>query len=109
VAHLIGQRTADRIMSDYRTALTSLDPRYVEARRFLLDALIALAPHGRAFIVAGAQAVYLRTGATDFAIAPYTTDSDLALNPLLLGDDPALEQAMTNAGFVTRTPRTSFA
>ena len=86
-------------MSDYKTASTSFDPRYIEARRVLLDALMALAPHGRAFIVAGAQAVYLRTGDTDFAIAPYTTDGDLALNPLLLGDDPALEQAMTNAGF----------
>jgi len=27
----------------------------------LLDVLLALAPHGPAFIVAGAQAVYLRT------------------------------------------------
>lgn len=76
-----------------------LDPRYVAARRVLLDALIALAPHGKAFIVAGAQAVYLRTGLNDLAIAPFTTDGDLALDPTLLGDDPELETTMRNAGF----------
>jgi hypothetical protein len=76
-----------------------LDPRYVEARRVLLDALEALAPHGKAFIVAGAQAVYLRTGNADIAIAPYTTDGDLALDPCLLGEDPELEAAMDGAGF----------
>lgn len=76
-----------------------LDPRYVAARRVLLDALVALAPHGKAFIVAGAQAVYLRTGLNDIAIAPYTTDGDLALDPTLLGDDPELEATMRGAGF----------
>jgi hypothetical protein len=76
-----------------------LDPRYVEARRVLLDALIALAPHGAAVIVAGAQAIYLRTGDADFAIAPFTVDSDFAINPSLLGDDPQLEAAMRGAGF----------
>jgi hypothetical protein len=79
------------------------DPRplYVEARRVLLDALTALAPHGGAVIVAGAQAIYLRTGeaAFDFAIAAFTLDSDLALNPSLLGDDPNLEAAMRGAHF----------
>lgn len=76
-----------------------LDPRYVAARRVLLDALIALAPHGKACIVAGAQAVSLRTGLNDIAIAPYTTDGDLARGPTLLGDDPELEATMRNAGF----------
>ena len=76
-----------------------LDPRYVQARRVLLDALFALAPHGAAVIVAGAQAIYLRTGDADFAIAPFTVDSDFAINPSLLGDDPQLEAAMRGAGF----------
>ena len=40
----------------------SVDPRYVAARRVLLDALDALASQRRAVVVAGAQAVYLRTG-----------------------------------------------
>jgi hypothetical protein len=76
-----------------------IDPRYVEARRVLLDALIALAPHGVSIILAGAQAVYLRTGAADIAVAPYTTDGDLALDPSHLAAEPTLEAAMTDAGF----------
>jgi hypothetical protein len=86
------------------------DPEYVEARRVLLDALTALAPHGRAVILVGAQAIYLHIGDADIAagphtidadlaIAPYTTDGDLTLDPTLLGQDPALEEAMTAAGF----------
>ncbi len=57
------------------------EAEYVAARKVLLDALMALAPHGRAIIVAGAQAVYLRTGSADLAVAPFTTDGDLALDP----------------------------
>jgi hypothetical protein len=76
-----------------------LDARYVAARRVLLDALAALAPHGDAVILAGAQAVYLHTGAAELAIAPYTTDGDLVLNPLLLDDAPELEAGMSAAGF----------
>ncbi|MFZ2114246.1 MAG: hypothetical protein WAU77_11040 [Solirubrobacteraceae bacterium] len=75
------------------------DPIYVEARRVLLDALTALAPQGAAVIVAGAQAVYLRTGEADIAVAPYTTDGDLTLDPSLLMDEPALETVMRGAGF----------
>jgi hypothetical protein len=86
-------------VSDDTTDGLALDPRYVAARRVLLDALFALAPHGKAFVVAGAQAVYLRTGLNDIAIAPYTTDGDLALDPTLLGDDPELEATMRQAGF----------
>lgn len=74
-------------------------PEYVQARRVLLDAIEVLAPHRRAIVVAGAQAVYLRTGAGEVAIAPYTTDGDLALDPSLLGDEPDLERVMTDAGF----------
>jgi hypothetical protein len=76
-----------------------LDPRYVAARRVLLDALTALAPHGDAVILAGAQAVYLHTGTADLAVAPYTTDGDLVLDPRHLGDAPELEAGMTAAGF----------
>ncbi len=80
------------------------DPLYVAARRVLLDALVTLAPHGKAVIVVGAQAVYLRTGLTDIAIAPYTTDADLALDPSLLGDEPELEASMQEAGFHLASP-----
>lgn len=81
-----------------------LDRIYVAARRVLLDALVALAAHDRAVIVAGAQAIYLRTGSADLTItvAPYTTDGDLALDPRNLGDDPQLEAAMRKANFDLR-------
>jgi hypothetical protein len=85
--------------------MADFDARYVAARGVLLDALFALAPHGKAAIVVGAQAVYLRTGEANLAIAPYTTDADLAINPSLLGDDPRLSQAMLDANFtLTRRP-----
>lgn len=80
---------------------TPIDPRYIAARRVLLDALTALAPHAEAVIVAGAQAIYLRTGGGDVAtaVAPFTTDGDLALDPGRLQDDPELEALMSHAGF----------
>ncbi len=81
-------------MADRRPA-----PIYVAARRVLLDALEALEPQIEAVIVVGAQAVYLRTGETEMAIAPYTTDGDLALDPALVGEEPRLEGLMRGAGF----------
>ncbi|MDQ6839125.1 MAG: hypothetical protein M3137_12550 [Actinomycetota bacterium] len=85
---------------------SELDPRYVAARGVLLDALTSLAPHGKAVIVVGAQAVYLRTGGGDVAItiAPYTTDGDLAIDPTLLDDEPGLEESMAHAGFQLDSP-----
>lgn len=76
-------------------------PEYVAARRVLLDALTALAPHRDAIVVAGAQAIYLHTGDADLdaTIAAFTTDGDLAVNPSLLGDEPQLETIMRGAGF----------
>jgi hypothetical protein len=84
----------------------ALDPLYVAARRVLLDVLTLLAPYGNAVIVVGAQAVYLRTGDGDVGvtIAPYTTDSDLALNPALLAHEPELEALMGDAGFTAEHP-----
>jgi hypothetical protein len=90
-------------VSDSRGDVSGFDPRYVESRRVLLDALFALQAHGSAIIVAGAQAIYLRTGASDMSVAPYTTDSDLAIDPALLGDDPELEPTMEDAGFTLKT------
>ncbi|HEV7774777.1 MAG TPA: hypothetical protein VGO48_15960 [Conexibacter sp.] len=78
----------------------SIDPRYVAARRVLMDALVALAPQGPAVIVVGAQAVYLRAGDADLTVAPYTTDGDLAIDPSRLEEIPQLAQAMGEAGFV---------
>lgn len=79
--------------------MSAVDPRYVAARRVLLDALLALAPHADALVIAGAQAVYLHSGDGDLAVAPFTTDADLAVDPEQLAADPLIEAAMTAAGF----------
>lgn len=72
---------------------------YVDDRRVLLDALTALEPHLDAFVLIGAQAVYLRTVDRIPGYQPYTTDADLAFDPERLADLPLLADAMTNAGF----------
>lgn len=79
--------------------MSGVDPRYVAARRVLLDALQALELHAPALVIAGAQAVYLHTGDGDLAVAPYTTDADLAVDPDQLAGDPLIEAAMNGAGF----------
>lgn len=76
------------------------------ARTALLDALEALQEHRNAVILVGAQAVYQHTGAAKVALAEFTTDGDLAIDPDLLGTDPLIEDAMVAAGF-TPDPRES--
>lgn len=71
----------------------------VRARCVLLDALEALDEHKNAVIVIGAQAVYLRTGGIRVALAEATKDSDVAIDPRVLADEPLLETAMKKAGF----------
>lgn len=72
----------------------------VPARRALLDALEALAEHRDAVVLVGAQAIYLYTGDAPIALAESTKDSDLAIHPRKLGDEPLLQDAMNKAGFV---------
>lgn len=76
------------------------------ARTGLLDALEALESHVDALVIVGAQAVYLHTGATEIALAEFTTDGDVAIDPDLLSSDPLIEEAMRAAGF-TPDPRSS--
>ena len=64
------------------------DDLFVRSRAALLDAIEALHEHRKSVIVIGAQAVYLRTAATQVAIAEATKDSDLAIDPRSLSDDP---------------------
>jgi hypothetical protein len=80
-----------------------VDELYVMARRVLLDALEALGAHRDAIILVGAQAVYLRVGEADLAVAPYTTDGDLAIDPSALGRIPPLERELIAAGFMPKT------
>ncbi len=77
-----------------------IDPQYIQARRVLLDALKALEAQRNAIILVGAQAIYLHVGDADLAVAPFTTDADLALDPMGLKPDPKLAEAMRGAGFV---------
>ena len=76
------------------------DPLYVAARGVLLDALGAVREHLDAVVLVGAQAVYIHAGEAELAIAPYTTDGDLAIDPARLRSAPLLENALTAAGFV---------
>lgn len=69
------------------------------ARTALLDALAALESHLDALVIIGAQAVYLHTGTTEIALAEFTTDGDVAVDPDLLSSDPLVEDAMSAAGF----------
>ncbi len=71
----------------------------VAARAALLDALDALVGQRDALVLIGAQAIYLHTGAAPVALAEATKDSDLAVDPRALSDDPLLDDAMTRAGF----------
>jgi hypothetical protein len=73
---------------------------YVAARRVLLDALEALGPQRRSVILVGAQAIYLRYGQGDLAVAPMTTDADLAMHVDWVQDEPELYAAMHAAGFL---------
>ena len=80
-----------------------MDELYVLARRVLLDALEALGDHRDAVVLVGAQAVYLRVGEADLAVAPFTTDGDPAIDPAVLAEVPPLEQALLEAGFFPKT------
>ncbi|MBU4556802.1 MAG: hypothetical protein KJ747_08030 [Actinobacteria bacterium] len=72
---------------------------YIVARRALLDALEALEGHKDALVLVGAQAIYLHTGAAQFAVAEFTTDGDVAIDPRLLSGDPEIASAMRKAKF----------
>lgn len=71
----------------------------VNARSVLLDALEALSEQQDALILVGAQAIYLHTGAAPVALAETTKDSDIAVDPRALIEDPLIESAMKQAGF----------
>ena len=75
------------------------DPRYVVARSVLLDALEALGAQREAVVVVGAQAIYMHTGALELAVAEFTTDGDLTIDPALLHELPEIESAMLAARF----------
>lgn len=75
------------------------EPLYVAARGVLLDALDGLGEQREAMILAGAQAIYIHTGAADLAVAEFTTDGDLVVVPDQLKVQPRLSEAMERAQF----------
>ena len=80
---------------------TVADANYLRARSGLLDALARLGPLREAAVLVGAQAVYeyVRDQAGDFGVPPFTLDTDLALIPELLVEDPQIVDAMGSAGY----------
>lgn len=76
-----------------------IEPLYVAARGVLLDALDALGEQREALILAGAQAIYIHTGAADVAVAEFTSDADLVVVPDQLKAHPRLSDAMERAQF----------
>ena len=80
---------------------TPTDANYIRARAGLLDALAALGPLREAVVLVGAQAIYehTRDHAGDYPVSPFTFDSDLALVPELLVQNPMIIDAMENAGY----------
>lgn len=76
------------------------DPRYLLARRILLDALEAIGEQRNAIVLVGAHAIYLHVGEeADLAVAPFTMDGDLAVVPTKLAPAPKLGEALKKAGF----------
>lgn len=62
-----------------------------QSRSALLDAFDALDEHRDSVVVIGAQAVHLRAEGAPVAVAEATKDSDLAVDPRTLNDDPLIE------------------
>jgi len=83
---------------------TSLANMNSMSRRTALSVIAGpLAPHSDALTLIGGQAVMLRT--TDrYELKTTTEDADFAITPHLVTNDPNIETALTQAGFVLRHP-----
>lgn len=76
-----------------------MDELTATSRTALLDVLEELGVHRNSIILVGAHAIYMQVAATQSALAPFTRDGDLAIDPRSLVDDPRLEDALQRAGF----------
>jgi len=65
----------------------------------LLDALDALGEQREALILAGAQAIYIHTGAADLAVAEFTIDGDLEVVPEQLKIQPDFRRQWSGLSF----------
>lgn len=76
-----------------------MDDLTIRARTAMLDVLEALGLHRRSIIVIGAQAIHLQVSPMSVSLAPFTRDSDLAIDPEGLADFPRLEDILHRVGF----------
>lgn len=65
----------------------------------MLDVFEALGVHLDSVVVIGAHAIYIQKTPTRVALAPFTKDSDLAIDPRTLAESPRIEEVMQQAGF----------
>jgi len=82
---------------------SSIPREYVTARRVLLDCLQLLSAQSEALVLVGAQAIYLQTPVLDVGLPASTTDSDIAIDPDLLFENPDLAEVLESAGFRPHT------
>jgi hypothetical protein len=76
---------------------------YALARRTLVEAVIALqALSPTAFVLVGAQAVYLRAPENDLGIPAFTLDGDLTVNPRHIAGSRAIRSRLEEVGFNLR-------
>jgi hypothetical protein len=76
---------------------------YVRARRTLIATLRHLDIYRKdAIVVVGAQAVYLRTQTATLPFAPFTLDSDLAIDPRVLEREPPIRHTLARLGYTRR-------
>ena len=71
----------------------------IMARTGLLDALEALQSHLDALVIVGAQAIYLHTGSIQVALAEFTTDGDVAIDPDALSSALSRSAPRRSLGF----------
>lgn len=81
-----------------------MDDVTVSSRRAMLDVLEALAGHRKSIVIVGAHAIYMQLPATQTAVAPFTRDSDMVIDPNVLLGEPLLEAVLLGAGFTLRNP-----
>ncbi len=76
---------------------------YRAARENLVRVLRALQVYGPdAIVVVGGQAVYLQCGHDDLPFAPFTLDSDIAVDPRALARVPAIRRVLEEQGYRLR-------
>ncbi len=75
-----------------------VDPKYQEARRVLLNVIEQLGGLRQAVVLVGAQAVHIRVADVPAQLVAYTTDGDVAVDPVTVPAKPDLAAVMDAAG-----------